>query len=513
MEGKYFAVIDIGSNTMRLVIYLQHKGVRLQEVENVKGVTRLRESLDSNNMLDDAGIKILIATLKSFREVVKNYPIENLICAATATIRQAKNKQEIHKLILDEIGWDMRILSEQEEAYYGYLAVVNSTPISEGISVDLGGASTEVTYFKDRKLLNSFSFPFGALTLKNFLSHTPPTENELKNLQQYLDEQFQSLPWLNNKKVPLIGIGGSARNLAQIDQNAKNYPLAGLHQYKMDGNDINHLVHYLTPLSLDDLQKIEGLSKDRADTILAASIAFSRLYQVIDAESFILSKKGLREGIFYEQIYPTDQNHLTPNVLKDSVDELVIDYNMDTNQIKHVQFLTEKLYKQLQELHIGSLVDKDWDILKIASNVFYMGQYIDSESSAQHTFYLLANRTIDGMMHIDRLRLALVASFKNKTVFKQFMKPYKYWFTKEERDKLCLLGAILKFTYALDATKRQAIFDLQSKIVDEKLVITLFYEKDIMPEQYQAEKHKRHLEKIINRVIELHFVGSQKAAI
>ncbi|WP_441316790.1 Ppx/GppA phosphatase family protein, partial [Halobacillus trueperi] len=227
MAKSYYAIIDVGSNTMRLVIYLREKGGRLREVENVKAVARLRNHLMDDGLLSTEGIQILLTTLKSFKQVAESYPLEVMVCVATATIRQAQNQAEIIHQVSEHTGFDMRILSDHEEAYYGYLAVVNSTPVTEGITVDIGGGSTEVTYFKDRELIESHSFPFGALTLKqDFFKKDLPTEEEMSDLRHYLIEQFQSLPWLKKKNVPLIGIGGGARNLVQIDQNLKEYPLA-----------------------------------------------------------------------------------------------------------------------------------------------------------------------------------------------------------------------------------------------------------------------------------------------
>ncbi|WP_058306051.1 exopolyphosphatase [Gracilibacillus massiliensis] len=505
MKQQYYAIIDIGSNTMRLVIYLREQGGRLKEVENVKAVARLRTFLDENNHLNQAGISRLVTTLKSFQDVLVIYPLQEVVCVATATIRQAANQEEIVVQVEEETGMTMRILSDEEEAYYGYLAVVNSTSISTGITVDIGGGSTEVTYFKDRELQNAHSFPFGALTLKEFFSSEIPTEVELKNLRNYLAEHFSTLPWLSDKEVPLVAIGGSARNLVQIDQNLKEYPLAGLHQYKMYDTDIKNVSNYLTSLKPDKLSKVEGLSKDRADIIIPAIEVFHSLYQITQADSFILSRKGLRDGVFYEQLSKETGSILFPNVLEDSIQELINDYNLEPKQILHVQYLTRKLFDCLKEEGLIHFDKKDWHLLKRASYLCNLGEYIDAESSAQHTFYLLANRTIDGLMHKDRLRLALIASYKNKTVFKQFIKPYKSWFLKDERKRLRHLGALLKFSYCLDATKRQVIKDISCTHKNNKLYVTLLCEGDATPEEYQSEKQKKHVEKAIKKEIELNF--------
>ena len=511
MARKYYAITDVGSNTMRLVIYLRDKGGRLREVENVKAVARLRNHLMEDGLLSTEGIQTLLNTLRSFKEVAEAYELEEMVCVATATIRQAKNHHEIVHQVSDQTGFDMRILTDQEEAYYGYLAVANSTPVTEGITVDIGGGSTEVTYFKDRHLVESHSFPFGALTLKqDFFKDDLPTEEEMAELRHYLLEQFQTLPWLKKQNIPLIGIGGGARNLVQIDQNLKEYPLAGLHQYKMKDSDLAFIKNYLFTLPMKKMQKVEGLSKDRADIILPATEVFHSLYDSVQSSGFILSRKGLRDGIFYEQLTRDMGTSLFPNVLEESIQELINDYDLNVKQIQHVQHLAHDLFHQLHDNGIGDLRKQDWQEVKRASYVFNLGDYIDNESSSQHTFYLLANRTIDGLMHMERLRMALMASFKNKTVFKQFLQPYKKWFLKEEQKKIRLLGSLLKFCYSLDSTRRQTVKALTVKSEGEDLHVTLHCNGEWMPEEYQAEKQKKHLEKSLKRTIELSFVENKK---
>ncbi|WP_173917098.1 exopolyphosphatase [Halobacillus sp. Marseille-Q1614] len=506
MSKRYYAIIDIGSNTMRLVIYLRDKGGRLREVENVKAVARLSTYLQEDRTLSEQGVAKMLTILTSFQHVLDTYQLEETICVATAAIRQAENQEEIIKEVFVQTDFDMRILSEEEEAYYGYLAVVNSTSLEEGVTVDIGGGSTEVTYFKDRRLIHSHSFPFGAITLKQrFFTDELPTEKEYEELRQYLKEAFMSLEWLNKKKVPLIGIGGGARNVAQIDQNMKEYPLAGLHQYKMTDSDLAFIKNYLFTLPIDKLQKVEGLSKDRSDIILPAIEVFHSLYETVHADGFILSRKGLRDGVFYEQLTRGMGTHLFPNVLEESVQELVKDYDLNTKQISHVHHLAYKLFNQLYDKGIGDFSKSDWKDIKRASYVYNLGQYIDDESSAQHTFYLLANRTIDGLMHIDRLKLALMASFKNKTIFKQFLRPYKDWWVKSEQKKIRLFGAFIKFCYSLDSTRRSAVKDIRIETDDDTLYMELICSKDYLPEEYQSEKQKKHLEKTLKKRIELSF--------
>lgn len=506
MSEQHYGIIDIGSNTVRLVIYERSESGRFKEIENIKAVARLRNYLGEDLNLREEGIDHLLSILRSFKKVTDTYDLEQLLAVATATIRQSLNQDTIIKRVKDEIGHEIRILSEEEEAYYGYLAVVNSTALSEGITVDIGGGSTEVTYYKNKEIQHSHSFAFGALTLKEmFVKDDVPTPKEMEDVKEYLMDQFKSLSWLEGKRVPVIGIGGSARNMVQIDQSLKSYPLAGLHQYRMFEHDMSFIKSYLLTLSFEKLQKVEGLSKDRADIILPTIEVFHSLYEVTDATSFILSRKGLRDGVFYEQLMEDFNISVFPDVLEESFNELAIDYNIDYKHVHQVTHLAQILFDELQEAEVSHLAREDVTLVKRGAFVFNLGEYIDSESSSQHTFYLLANRTIDGLMHKERLMLALVGSYKSKPIFKQYLHPYKHWFLKEEKKKIKTLGALTKFAYSFDSTRRSVVEDLHVEVKGEDLNIVAFCNQDPMAEEYQVEKQKKHLEKAIKMRVNITF--------
>ncbi|WP_347861392.1 Ppx/GppA family phosphatase [Salimicrobium sp. PL1-032A] len=503
---RYSAVIDIGSNTMRLVIYSHQNYSRIQEVENVKIVARLRTYLDKHNNLSGEGQFILIDTLKSFQKIIDTYDIDHSFCAATAAIRQANNHKEIQEKVKDATGMSMKVLTEEEEAYYGYLAVVNSTAIEEGFTIDIGGGSTEITYFKDRKLVHSHSFPFGSLTLMEFFNPEKPSQKQVRKARTYIFDHLEELDWLKEKNIPLLGIGGSARNMVEIDQTFKDYPIAGLHEYEMSDSDIAHISSHLSTLNRKEREKIEGLSKDRSDSILPAMQVFYCLYELTDASSFVLSRKGLRDGLLYEQLTNEGEEHLYTDVLDNSLNDLIEEYELSSMQVTYAKEMTRTLFDALVHEGVSPyLTSKDWAMVERACMVYNLGSYIDSESSSQHTFYLLANRTIDGLMHIDRLKLALLASFKSKSVFKQFLRPYKNWFLKSERKKLQTLGSLIKLVYALDSTKRRIISDMEITVKKDVIRIRCFSTDDAKPEMYQAEKQKKHLEKALKMNVHISF--------
>jgi exopolyphosphatase / guanosine-5'-triphosphate,3'-diphosphate pyrophosphatase len=499
-------IIDVGSNSMRLVIYKKEIGMRYKEIENIKAVARLREYLNEDNVLVEDGIQLLLNILISFQEITRYHKLKYVKCVATATIRQAENQFEIVKKVKELTDFSMEVLTEYEESYFGFLAVVNSTSIENGITIDIGGGSTEVTLFKNRQLRAYHSFPFGVISLKQqFIHGDTPTIAESKQLNEFVRSQFSSLPWLLNQKLPIVAIGGSARNVVQIDQARKGYPLAGLHQYEMNYSDITFIKNGLAGLHFADMQKIEGLSKDRADVIIPALEVFESLLHISKATSFVLSKRGLREGVFYDELLKSLNLPLFPSVVDESFHDISLDFEINNEHVSQLTNIATFLMKELKDHVCIPLEDKDHYYLQYAAKAFYLGDFIDSESSSQHTFYLLANRTIDGLMHKERLIVALLASYKSKQAFKQYISPFLLWFQKEELKKLRFLGTILKLSYSLNCTKRSIIKEISVK--DTQLG-TYFYfgcNQNWMPEQFQAEKQKRQLEKVLKKEVHLVF--------
>ena len=504
---QQYGIIDIGSNTMRLVIYEKQNGGFYKEIENTKVVARLRNYL-IDGVLVAEGMDILLQTLLQFQESTRFYRLQHVLCVATATIRQAKNQEEIKRFVEAKTDFVLRILSEYEEARYGYLAVMNSTAFTEGITVDIGGGSTEITYFRNREMVEYHSFPFGALSLKQqFIQNETPTPEEIEELRSYLWEQFQQLPWLKEKQLPLIAIGGSARNMVKIHQNFISYPIAGLHLYKMKEADIKGIKEELEKLSFTELQKLDGLAKDRADTIIPAVEVFYILTNIVQAPSFVLSRKGLREGVFYEELTKGLGISYYPNVIEESLHLLAHEYEMDMNFVVQLIKQGTTICKQLEECEVVSFTETDWEMLYQAAKVFNIGKYIDIEASCLHTFYLLANKTIDGMMHKQRIRTALIASYKSKMLLKQHLDAFEGWFDKNEQKKIRLLGAILQFSAALHVRNRDLIDTIQIKKHQEELVISIRCNKTALAEKVQAEKQKKQLEKVLKMNIHMVFEG------
>jgi exopolyphosphatase / guanosine-5'-triphosphate,3'-diphosphate pyrophosphatase len=511
MEKQQIGIIDMGSNSVRFVIYEVDTDGYHQEIQNLKVSARLSTYINDEGEMTGEGIEKILNLMDKFSAIAAGYKLTTVRGAATAAVRNAKNRDAILKAVAQHSAFPFEVLSEEQEAYYGYLAVTNSTDFQEGVTIDIGGGSTEITYFENREMKHSVSFPFGALTLKKkFVKGHTPTKKEEKRLFEFLQESYRSLPWLKNLQVPVIGIGGSARNLALVHQNRHSYPLSGLHQYVMTAEETAETAAWLTDMPLKKREKTDGLSKDRADIILPAVHAMQALLTETNSNEFIISNYGLREGLFFEKLLqPIEVTHF-PSVKEESLYQLSNHYRLKAEDQKQLAVLSSYIANELMRHRLVDFSEQEAQLLRLGAKMFYVGKTIHPESKSQHTFYMLTNQSIDGLSHMDRLGLAFTASFTSRSQLKFYARPFKQWVDKESLSSYELLGAVNKLAYALNITGQQAVKKIEITKADKKnLYLRLTCRGDVHFEEEQADKYKKHLERALKRNVHLGFVQEE----
>jgi exopolyphosphatase / guanosine-5'-triphosphate,3'-diphosphate pyrophosphatase len=291
LKKDVIAVIDLGSNSIQLALYQTDAGghCHYYETKRVKATTRLANYLSNNGKITKDGIDLIITTLKKYQKIIQSYEVDQLIGFATAVIRRAANQGEVLKEIQRQTNITFRVLSEYEEAYYGYLSVIQSMDLQDGITIDIGGGSTEITLFQNKKMIHYHSFPFGAVTLTQQFSEEEPY------LLEYLENQLNKLSWLQKAKLPVVGIGGSAKNLARIF-----HFKSSTEQSELKLRNIDEILLELLSLDLNERSKIKGLSKRRTSIIIPAMQTISTLMKVTQSPNFVYCNKTVRDGLIYE---------------------------------------------------------------------------------------------------------------------------------------------------------------------------------------------------------------------
>jgi Exopolyphosphatase len=506
-KNKKYGIIDVGSNTVRLVIYQVNSQMVFSEEQNIKLPVRLYQYLDEERQLSEEGIDNLVRVLNLFQKIIENYSLESVVATATAVIRQAKNRQEILATVKKATGLTLRLLSDEEEAYYGHYAIVRTTSYSEAYTVDMGGGSTEVTYFKKNKIVHSHSFPFGVVTLKQLFFEESENSDALKRARKYVKEQLATLDWLVPREIPIIAIGGSSRNIATVHERMTEFPSVGIHQYRMVSDDLEDTLELFKGLTIAARQSLDGLSKDRADIIIPANVTFLALMKQIEAPSFIFCNKGLREGLLMEQINQDHPGTFDPERVREvTIERFVATHQENSNQTKKRVAIIQLLLAEIQKKELLTPETEHFlPYIKYGSKLYHIGSAIEEDDSAFHSFYLVANSNLNGFTHKERISLALLASFKNKSLFKLFSQPFKSWFKEEELKYIRLAGSLIKFAESLNVVNVNEIKAFE--LIEEKERFTLKVDWSIDPiaEEYRANRQKKHLENVIQKKVSIDF--------
>jgi len=295
------AIVDIGSNSGRVVVYRLHREGYLRILATSRASLRLVRELDQRHTLSPEAIERTLDALQDFRAIAAGAGAFRTVALATAAVRGAENGPAFIRRVKRELGFDVRILSGEEEARYGFVGAVRGLPVRHGVLFDVGGGSMQVSRFRDRRLLRSWSFPLGALRLSDaFLRSDPPTEREGRRLQNHVVGFLEEagLKPLHRGEA-LIGTGGTVRNLAKIDERSRSYPLSRLHGYVLTRGRLDDVTALVASRRQKKRGSIPGLNDDRADSIVGGSLAIQALVEFLGAPAIQVSGQGVREGMAY----------------------------------------------------------------------------------------------------------------------------------------------------------------------------------------------------------------------
>ena len=287
-------VIDLGSNSIRLVIY-EYVDKQLNKLLNFKHQGKAVLFIKDNKMSDE-GVEAIVSSLKQLVFMAKIYELDEFRIFATASLRNIDNSAETVGKIEQQIHHKLEVLSDEEESLYGFDAILRNEelPIS-GLTIDIGGGSMEIIYFKNRKVLYSTSIPVGSLSFATkFVDEVIPTEDEQAEMRKFIRSHYESLPWLKAIQVnTIIGIGGTSRGMFKMN---KELDLEKSDTLKYES------IATIANLGYEASKQIINAVPDRLMTMLPGAIMIDELMQLVLANDFRASKMSVREGYIYNRI-------------------------------------------------------------------------------------------------------------------------------------------------------------------------------------------------------------------
>ncbi|MCR2802568.1 Ppx/GppA family phosphatase [Paenibacillus soyae] len=470
MTGQRIGIIDIGSNSVRLVVYERTDNGAHRVVDASKRSARLSGKIDEGGALQDDALSELIDTLRHFMRICSHHGIAHIRAVATAAVRNATNRETILRRIKDEIGLSIELLSGIDEASFGFLGMINSLNISEGFLIDIGGGSTELSLFRERELVHSVSFPFGCVSLnKKFDSREQLSDDALKAIESIVGEAVRGHSWIREAPgLPLVGVGGTVRALGKVHQAVHQYPFAQTHNYEMTESSVDELFQTLRRQPLDRRRKTPGLSKDRADVIVPGIAVLRAVFRAARASHYQICGAGLRDGLFHATRFPNRPKLDDP--LSFSLRNIsALHTEAPRQHVMQVNRLALEIYDDLQPVHRFDARART--LLDCASQLHRIGASIEYYDYARHSFYLIIHSHLNGLTHREIILTASIASYKSKSKVKSQVAEYRSLISDSDIELICKLGLLLQLAASLDRSETQAIGQLTVRTTDRLMLI------------------------------------------
>lgn len=292
------AIIDIGSNSIRLVVYGGPDRIPAT-LFNEKVLAGLGRSLAATGTIDAEAFRVAGAALARFAWLTREMQVDVVRTVATAAVRDASNGHDLIALA-EGVGLTVETLSGEEEAQAAGHGVLSAIPDADGIVGDLGGGSLELVRVRGGKLGDRVSFPLGVLRIGAI------RDRRAGELDRTVQRMVRDAGWAGQGRgLPFYLVGGSWRALARLDMHLTGYPLPIAHGYAIALNRINALRKILADLPRTDLKAVPNLSGGRVPTLDNATAVLASMTKHLGSATTMVSAYGLREGLLYAAL-PAD---------------------------------------------------------------------------------------------------------------------------------------------------------------------------------------------------------------
>ncbi|KRN33142.1 exopolyphosphatase [Liquorilactobacillus mali] len=299
-----FAVIDLGSNSVRMTITQIADDGTTKVTHQLKEMVRLSENMGEKKVLQEEPIKRTLEALEKFEKVYEKLPHLHIEALATAAVRAATNQAEFLQLVKEKVGIDFEVITGEREAYLDFLGVTRTLDVGEEcLIMDTGGASTELILVKQNQVAHLISLPFGSVTISQAFN----LDNKIKASELFLamtdvEKALTGVDWLvEAHRTKLVVLGGSNRTLAKIARrkiDAENPP--DVHGFILSSDAAFDIFAELVDLDKSEREKIPGLAKARADVIVGGLTPISLIMRTLHIPQILFSNHGLREGALFD---------------------------------------------------------------------------------------------------------------------------------------------------------------------------------------------------------------------
>lgn len=494
-DSERLAVIDLGSNSFRLVVFMSGEGW-WRRTDEIYEPVRIGEGLAASGRLGEAPMRRALATLDVFDHFCRAARLGDgeIDAVATSAIRDAENAAGFLALAREHTSLPIRVLSRQEEARYAYLAAVNSTTLREGCVLDLGGGSLQLVRVADRRACELESWQLGAVRMtERFLpgngGRRKAERAQIEALREHVAGELARAQWLrsagSHSSPRLVGMGGTVRNLAAAVQRAEGLPSNGVQAACVSAQALGELIERLAALPAAQRSSIPGIKPARADLILAGAIVVEGVLRAGGFAQLQATEAGLREGVFFERLLDGDPP-LFGDLRRDSVLNLAAQYLPEMAHTEHVAMLALAMFDELARLrlHGGDPVERE--LLWAACMLHDIGMSVDYDDHHKHSRYLILNAGLPGYSQTEVAIVAQAARYHRKGM--PDPGPLSALFGPGDAQRLDRCAVLLRLAEDLERSRDQLVRSARVALDDGTVQLRLIADGELAVPRWAASR-------------------------
>jgi exopolyphosphatase/guanosine-5'-triphosphate,3'-diphosphate pyrophosphatase len=299
------AGIDIGTLTCRLLIADLIPGHPLKELQSDRRILRLGEGVDQTKRLSSVAMDRTITCLQEWRSVINDHHVEATAVVATSAVRDATNRQEFLDRVKGEAGFDVEVITGDEEARRTLLGIRSGLPtgVTDILALDIGGGSTEFILDRSGQKLIVRSIDIGVVRLcERVLRHDPPAPEEVRQAREWISREARAAvaDMGDYRQATFIGTAGTVTSLAAMAQKLPTYEQVRIHNYTLRLETVEELEHTLLSRTKAERVGLPGLEKNREEVIAAGAIIIRTIMETLRQGECLVSDLGLREGVLID---------------------------------------------------------------------------------------------------------------------------------------------------------------------------------------------------------------------
>ena len=462
-KGRLTAIVDIGSNTVRLVVF--HGPARIPlPIFNEKVQCRLGLGIDETGMLNPDGVELAYETLNRFMKLVEVMEVDHVSLLATAAVREAKDGPDFVAEIKKRFDADVQVLSGEEEAKLAAYGVLSGLPDADGLLGDMGGASFDLVALDQGKFAKHDTTPLGHLRIMD------SRHSDMNDMRAFIREQLKPLSWTKDMKDrAFYAVGGSLRAVARLIMDREDYPLHVIDNFTLPYDKALPLMDSLAQLTTEELNAVPDVSKKRLETLPAAVALLLEVLETIKPSHIVFSGYSMREGQFFLSL---DEETKNKDPLVSACMSLVKREGRFGQQ-------GEEVYDWMTPI-FGEETEKQKNLRHAACLLHDIAWAEHPDYRADHGFLRVLRLPVAGLSHHDRALMAACVYSRYKGDFSaRIAKPLRSFLEPEDATWTKTVGAALRLAHTLASGAPHLLEQTNLHIRGGELILSLAEGQDI----------------------------------